>query len=117
MAAPGDDVILPCRVEPQYNVKALTVEWSKPDPNDQLSQAIYVHVYRNNHEVPDMKSPLYNRRTSLFADGMRHGNVSLKIINVTLADGGRYKCYIPKLGGQLQSAVVLLVVCELKCCL
>lgn len=114
-AATGADTVLPCHVEPRYNVEGRTVEWSRPDLKDQLSQATYVHVYRNNHEVPDMKSPLYTGRTSLFADGLRHGNISLKITNVTLADGGTYKCYIPSFG-ELQFALVELVVCELKSC-
>lgn len=119
MVAAGDDVTLPCRVEPQLDVAGETVEWSKPDlqpdPRDLLSRVEYVHVYRDTHEVPDMKMSSYVRRTSLFADGLRRGNISLKIINVTLADKGRYKCYIPKLQhSQVQSSIVHLVVCELN---
>lgn len=119
VAAPGDDVILPCHVEPPINVAGLTVEWSKPDlqpdPNDRLSRVEYVHLYRDTREVPDMKLSSYVRRTALFVDDLRRGNISLKIINVTLADEGRYKCFLPKLRSQKQSSIVRLIVGELIC--
>ncbi|XP_030609986.1 myelin-oligodendrocyte glycoprotein-like [Archocentrus centrarchus] len=113
-AAPGDDVILPCHVEPKFNVAELTVEWSKPDlrpdPNDRLSRVEYVHLYRDAREVPDMKLPSYIGRTELFTDGLREGNISLRITNVTLEDEGRYRCFIPKLKSQTKSSVVRLIV-------
>ncbi|XP_037615435.1 uncharacterized protein LOC119482103 [Sebastes umbrosus] len=113
-AAVGDDVILPCHLEPKFNVQGLTVEWSKPDlkpdPSDRLSRVEYVHLYRDRREVPDMKIRSYFRRTSLFTDDLRDGNISLKITNVTLADEGRYKCFIPKLKSQVKDSIVRLVV-------
>ncbi|XP_042368383.1 myelin-oligodendrocyte glycoprotein-like [Plectropomus leopardus] len=114
VAAPGDDVILPCHVEPPFNVAGLTVEWSRPDrqpdPNDRLSRVEYVHLYRDRQEVPDMKISSYVHRTALFAGGLSHGNISLHIANVTLADGGRFKCFIPKLQSQTRYSIVHLVV-------
>ncbi|TDG99530.1 hypothetical protein EPR50_G00194710 [Perca flavescens] len=114
VAAPGDDVILPFHVEPLVTVAGLTVEWSRPDrqpdPKDRLSRVEYVHLYRDTREVPDMKIPSYVGRTELFTEGLRHGNISLKIMNVTLADKGRFRCFIPKLNSQIQSSVVQLFV-------
>lgn len=114
ITALGDDAILPCHVEPQFNVQGLTVEWSKPDlmpdPTDHLSRVEYVHLYRDRQEVPDMKIRSYIRRTALFTDGLRDGNISLKIMNVTLADEGRYRCFIPKLNSQVKDSIVQLVV-------
>ncbi|XP_034712892.1 myelin-oligodendrocyte glycoprotein-like [Etheostoma cragini] len=114
VAAPGDDVILPCHVEPPETVAGMTVEWSRPDrqpdPRDRLSRVEYVHLYRDTREVPDMKISSYVGRTELFTEGLRHGNISLKIMNVTLADRGRFRCFIPKLHGQTQWSVVQLVV-------
>lgn len=119
VAALGDDVILPCHVEPRVNVAGLTVEWSKfdlqHDPTDGPVHVEYVHLYRHAREDADMKSSSYIQRTELFADGLRHGNVSLKIANVTLADKGRYRCNLPKLRGHMQSSVIHLVVGELIC--
>ncbi|XP_039883263.1 CD276 antigen-like isoform X2 [Simochromis diagramma] len=114
IAAPGDDVILPCHLEPTFDVQGLTVEWSKPDlkpdPSDRLSRVEYVHLYRDRKEVPDMKMASYFRRTELFMDDMKHGNISLKILNVSEEDNGRYRCFIPKLRSRVKSAVVELVV-------
>ncbi|XP_035771888.1 myelin-oligodendrocyte glycoprotein-like isoform X1 [Neolamprologus brichardi] len=114
IAAPGDDVILPCHLEPMFDVQGLTVEWSKPDmkpdPSDRLSRVEYVHLYRDRQEVPDMKMASYFRRTELFMDDMKHGNISLKILNVSEEDNGRYRCFIPKLRSTVKSAIVELVV-------
>ncbi|CAI5686036.1 unnamed protein product [Oreochromis niloticus] len=114
IAAPGDDVILPCHLEPMFDVQGLTVEWSKPDlkpdPSDRLSRVEYVHLYRDRKEVPDMKMASYFRRTELFMDDMKHGNISLKILNVSEEDNGRYRCFIPKLRSRVKAAVVELVV-------
>ncbi|KAK2899611.1 myelin-oligodendrocyte glycoprotein-like [Channa argus] len=114
IVAPGDDIILPCHLEPQLNVQSLTVEWSKPDlkpdPSDRLSRVGYVHLYRGRREVVDMKIPSYIGRTELFTDGLKKGNISLRIINVTLADSGRYRCFIPKLNSKVKDSVVELVV-------
>uniref|UniRef100_A0A3P8Q2P8 Ig-like domain-containing protein n=1 Tax=Astatotilapia calliptera TaxID=8154 RepID=A0A3P8Q2P8_ASTCA len=119
IAAPGDDVILPCHLEPMFDVQGLTVEWSKPDlkpdPSDRLSRVGYVHLYRDRQEVPDMKMASYFRRTELFMDDMKHGNISLKILNVSEEDNGRYRCFIPKLQSRVKAAVVELVVGEKIC--
>ncbi|KAM8746739.1 myelin-oligodendrocyte glycoprotein-like [Acanthopagrus schlegelii] len=117
VAALGNDVILPCHIEPLFNVEGLTVEWSKPDlkpdPSDPLSRVEYVHLYRDRREDLDMKIQAYEMRTQLFTDKLKYGNVSLKIMNVSLEDRGRYRCYIPKLKSDIKESVVELFV-ELK---
>uniref|UniRef100_A0A3B3YEN4 Ig-like domain-containing protein n=1 Tax=Poecilia mexicana TaxID=48701 RepID=A0A3B3YEN4_9TELE len=115
VAAPGDDVILQCLVEPQLDMVDMTVEWSRPDAKRWPKGMEYVHLYRDNREVEDMKSSSYHNRTVLFAGGLRHGNISLIVTNVTTADEGEYKCFIPKLQGNTKSSIVRLVVGELKC--
>lgn len=118
MAVQGDDVVLSCHVEPQLDIAKLTIEWSRPDlhpdPNDRLKQVKYVYVYRNSIELTDLQMSLFIGRTVLSMDGLKHGNISLKIYNVTYADQGPYKCFLPKLAGQLQYSVVHLVVGELE---
>ncbi|KAF3837413.1 hypothetical protein F7725_004877 [Dissostichus mawsoni] len=92
-AAPGDDIILPCHVEPPINVSGLTVEWSrpdlKPDPNDRLSRV----DYKGSHRYKDSS---YVGRALLSTEGLGKGDISLKIYNVTLEDKGRFGCFIPK---------------------
>ncbi|XP_040887718.1 uncharacterized protein LOC121177454 [Toxotes jaculatrix] len=114
IAAPGDDVILPCYLVPPFDVHRFTVEWSKPDlkpdPSDRLSRVEYVHLYRDRREVLDMKLRSYLSRTALFRDDLKHGNISLMIRNVTSEDEGRYKCFIPKLASPVKESIVRLVV-------
>ncbi|XP_032438621.1 uncharacterized protein LOC116732503 isoform X3 [Xiphophorus hellerii] len=87
----------------------MTVEWSRPDAKHRPKGMEYVHLYRDNREVLDMKSSLYHGRTA-FAGGLRHGNMSLIITNVTTADGGTYKCFVPKLHGNTKSSIVHLII-------
>ncbi|XP_034006154.1 myelin-oligodendrocyte glycoprotein-like [Trematomus bernacchii] len=113
-AAPGDDIILACHVEPPIDVSGLTVEWSrpdlKPDPKDRLSRVDYVHLYRDRREVTDIKISSYVGRTLLSTAGLGKGDISLNITNVTLEDEGKFRCFIPKLEGQKKFAIVILVV-------
>ncbi|XP_062301390.1 CD276 antigen-like [Scomber scombrus] len=57
-----------------------------------------------------MKISSYIRRTELFTEGLRRGNISLKIINVTLTDEGIYRCFIPKLRSRSRASTVELVI-------
>ncbi|KAI4800325.1 hypothetical protein KUCAC02_013317 [Chaenocephalus aceratus] len=41
--------------------------------------------------------PSYVGRTEMFADGLKLGNVSLRIRNLQPSDDGRYRCIIPHL--------------------
>ncbi|XP_015243214.1 PREDICTED: myelin-oligodendrocyte glycoprotein-like [Cyprinodon variegatus] len=106
VAAPGENVTLLCQVEPRFDMVDMTVEWSKPKGNG------YVHLYRDNREVPDMKILSYKGRTALLTDSLRNGDIALTITNVTAADEGQYKCFIPKLNGQIKSSIVRLVIGE-----
>lgn len=110
----GQDVVLPCHLQPSLNAEWLTIEWSKPDLqpdlSDPLSHIEYVHVYRGQREVRDMMIRSYIRRTKLFKDELKRGNISLQITNVTVEDEGRYKCYIPKLDSREKESVVQLIV-------
>ncbi|XP_034532718.1 uncharacterized protein LOC117807508 [Notolabrus celidotus] len=108
VASPGEDVILPCHVEPSVNVVSFTVEWSKKDLHPDRNR--YVHLYRNYQEVPNIKISSYEKRTELFTEDLRRGNISLKILNVTLEDEGMYRCYLPKLRSRTRFSIVQLVV-------
>lgn len=101
VATQGDDVILPCHVEPPVEEDQLTVEWWRPDlppdPGDPRSLDRYVHRYHDNRDEEDMKMPMYAGRTTLFREELRHCNVSLKIMDLKLSDGGWYRCFLPQL--------------------
>lgn len=116
VATLGDDVVIQCHLKPSLDVEAETVEWSRPDLepdlSDRLSRIEYVHVHRDHGEFVDMKMAAYVGRTMMFVEEMKHGNISLKIVNVTMTDQGVYRCYVPKLMSSVKALIVRLVVGE-----
>lgn len=108
IATSGDDVVLPCHLEPSQSAEEALVEWSRQD----RSHVQYVHVYRDHGEVTDMKTASFHRRTALFIEELKHGNVSLKIMDVTPADEGNYRCFIPTLRSPVKDSTLRLIVSE-----
>ncbi|KAM8747565.1 uncharacterized protein AB9X84_015553 isoform 4-T4 [Acanthopagrus schlegelii] len=98
----GDDIILPCQIEPALDASVMTVEWTRPDLNPR-----FVHVWRDGVELENKKHPSYNRRTSVSVNKLRCGDISLKLSKVRLSDSGKYRCFIPTLGRE--STVELVV--------
>ncbi|XP_036969056.1 butyrophilin subfamily 3 member A2-like [Acanthopagrus latus] len=98
----GDDIILPCQIEPAVDASVMTVEWTRPDLNPR-----FVHVWRDGVELENKKHPSYNRRTSVSVNKLRCGDISLKLSKVRLSDSGKYRCFIPTLGRE--STVELVV--------
>uniref|UniRef100_A0A7N6B9M6 Ig-like domain-containing protein n=1 Tax=Anabas testudineus TaxID=64144 RepID=A0A7N6B9M6_ANATE len=92
MATVGDDIILPCQLEPAVDVAAMTLEWSRSDLIPR-----FVFVWRVGLDLVSIKHPSYRGRTSLLSDELKHGNMSLKLSKVKPADEGTYRCYIPVL--------------------
>ncbi|KAL7375320.1 hypothetical protein ABVT39_015512 [Epinephelus coioides] len=92
VAVVGDDIILPCHLEPAMDVASTAVDWSRPDLTPR-----FVHVWRSGHELLGDQHPSYRGRTSVFTDRLKHGDISLKLSRVQLSDGGTYRCFIPLL--------------------
>ncbi|XP_038164193.1 myelin-oligodendrocyte glycoprotein-like [Cyprinodon tularosa] len=67
IVGPGDDVILPCRVDPHWNAVEKTVEWSRPDlkASGPQKRVEYVYVHRFRKMDRDMMMETYIQRTSL----------------------------------------------------
>ncbi|XP_030287682.1 butyrophilin subfamily 1 member A1-like [Sparus aurata] len=93
VAAVGQDVVLPCHLEPAANASEMTVEWTRPDLEPR-----FVYVWRDGVELESKKHPVYKGRTSVFSDELKHGNISLKLSRVRISDEGRYRCFIPDVG-------------------
>ncbi|XP_051251053.1 butyrophilin subfamily 1 member A1-like [Dicentrarchus labrax] len=89
VALAGDDVILPCYLDPPISASSETVEWTRPglDPK-------YIHVHQDGQPVYLFQNPSYNNRTRLFVDELQNGNVSMKIFKVKISDAGKYFCIL-----------------------
>ncbi|KAL7376018.1 hypothetical protein ABVT39_028030 [Epinephelus coioides] len=98
----GDDIILPCRLEPAEDVAGLTLEWTRPDLNPR-----FAYVWRSEQELVGKKHKSFEGRTSLFVDELKFGNISLRLSKVKLSDHGTYRCFIPE--GERQTFVQLVV--------
>nr|XP_020515339.2 golgin subfamily A member 6-like protein 22 [Labrus bergylta]XP_029138503.1 golgin subfamily A member 6-like protein 22 [Labrus bergylta]XP_029138504.1 golgin subfamily A member 6-like protein 22 [Labrus bergylta] len=88
----GEDVILPCHLDPVMNAFDITVEWARPDLNPR-----FVHLWRQGEELETIKHPSFSGRTSVFIDELEKGNISLKLSKVKVSDEGGYKCFMPAL--------------------
>uniref|UniRef100_A0A8P4GGC3 Ig-like domain-containing protein n=1 Tax=Dicentrarchus labrax TaxID=13489 RepID=A0A8P4GGC3_DICLA len=98
----GDNVILPCHLEPPFNVRNLTVEWKRGET--------IVHIYTNRKDDPRLQDKNFRGRTSLFHEEMIRGNISLKLTSITELDAGSYTCFVPKLQSQVRKGFVNLTV-------
>ncbi|XP_026178848.1 butyrophilin subfamily 1 member A1-like [Mastacembelus armatus] len=92
VAVVGDDVILPCYLDPAMDASYMTVEWSRPDLDPR-----FIFVWRDGEELESKKHPAYQGRTSLFIDELKHGDLSLKLSKVKPSDKGTYRCFVPQL--------------------
>uniref|UniRef100_A0A8C4GYT5 Ig-like domain-containing protein n=1 Tax=Dicentrarchus labrax TaxID=13489 RepID=A0A8C4GYT5_DICLA len=89
VALAGDDVILPCYLDPPINASSETVVWTRPglDPK-------YIHVHQDGRLVYETQNPSYFYRTRLFEAELQNGNVSIKIFRVKISDAGKYFCIL-----------------------
>uniref|UniRef100_UPI0037E8B463 glutamic acid-rich protein-like n=1 Tax=Semicossyphus pulcher TaxID=241346 RepID=UPI0037E8B463 len=102
VAMVGDDVILPCHLDPVVNAFDMLLEWARPDLDPR-----FILVRRNGVELESKKHPSFQGRTSVFTEELKHGNASLKLSRVKVSDEGRYRCFIL---GLLKESTVQLVV-------
>ncbi|KAM8748191.1 butyrophilin subfamily 1 member A1-like [Acanthopagrus schlegelii] len=93
VAMVGDDIILPCNLEPAIDAVSLTVEWARADLNPR-----FVHVRREGVELLIDQNPSYIGRTSVSINKLKCGDLSLKLSKVKLSDEGTYRCFVPKQG-------------------
>ncbi|KAL7883287.1 hypothetical protein SRHO_G00009450 [Serrasalmus rhombeus] len=87
----GEDLILPCSVQPNISAVDMTVEWSRPDlsETDRL-----VHLYEAHEDRNEKQSKSYRGRTRLYKEELQKGNTSLKLSAVQPSDQGTYKCFV-----------------------
>uniref|UniRef100_A0A3B4F339 Ig-like domain-containing protein n=1 Tax=Pundamilia nyererei TaxID=303518 RepID=A0A3B4F339_9CICH len=106
VAITGDDIILPCQLDPARDAVDLTVEWSRRDLKPR-----FVHLKRDDAELVTQNT-LYSRRTSLSVNKLKCGDISLKLSKVQVSDAGMYKCLVPEIGAE--TGMELVVVMEIS---
>uniref|UniRef100_A0A667ZEG3 Ig-like domain-containing protein n=1 Tax=Myripristis murdjan TaxID=586833 RepID=A0A667ZEG3_9TELE len=106
----GDDIILPCQLDPVLDATGMTVEWARPDLNPR-----FVYLWRDGYELLVDQNPTYEGRASLFRDKLELGDVSLKLSGVKISDEGRYRCFIPLLGIETTAELVWACIHVLPC--
>ncbi|XP_048472517.1 butyrophilin subfamily 1 member A1-like [Rhincodon typus] len=82
----GATAVLECQLIPRLPLKGLEIRWSKDNA--------LVHLYRFGQDENAGQHASYKDRTQLFASEFQNGNVSLKLMQVTLPDNGKYKCFV-----------------------
>uniref|UniRef100_A0A671TPJ1 Ig-like domain-containing protein n=1 Tax=Sparus aurata TaxID=8175 RepID=A0A671TPJ1_SPAAU len=102
VALAGDDVILPCQLQPAVSVSSETLLWTRPGLDLK-----YIHVHRAGRPMLMNQNRSYYNRTALFVDQLMNGNVSLKLFRVKLSDAGRYTCIIDS--KKMEASVQLIV--------
>uniref|UniRef100_UPI003AAD0A56 butyrophilin subfamily 3 member A2-like n=1 Tax=Centroberyx gerrardi TaxID=166262 RepID=UPI003AAD0A56 len=105
VALAGDDVILPCHIEPAVSAEQMTVEWTRTD-----LQPDHVLLLLHRGCLDPNPDPSYRGRSSLFPEQLSRGNVSLKLYGVKPSDGGTYRCFVPSLMNAHRDAVMQLSV-------
>lgn len=85
----GHTATLPCWISPQRSAEDLEVRWFRSGLFD--SPAI---LYQE--KMLHQQNPLYVDRVSFgsWSSGLKTGDVSLELVNVSLEDAGDYSCYV-----------------------
>uniref|UniRef100_A0A8C4T0K0 Butyrophilin subfamily 3 member A2-like n=1 Tax=Erpetoichthys calabaricus TaxID=27687 RepID=A0A8C4T0K0_ERPCA len=84
----GEDVTLPASLSPAISAQGFEVRWFR---DAFYSPAL---LYQDFHIRPEHQIQAYNGRTELFPEELLNGNVSLRLQDVHVSDGGLYTCFV-----------------------
>lgn len=90
----GHSATLPCWLNPPQSAEAFEVQWYRSDQQDST-----VMVYKDQVIQPDGRNTTFEGRVSFgkketTSSGLASGDVSLRLLNVTMGDAGKYTCYV-----------------------
>ncbi|XP_066530505.1 myelin-oligodendrocyte glycoprotein-like [Hoplias malabaricus] len=87
----GEDLVLPCFLQPKISAVDMTVKLSRQELN--LANRL-VHLYEGYKDKDDQQGESYRGRRALFKEELKRGNTSLKLSTVQFSDKGLYQCYV-----------------------
>uniref|UniRef100_A0A7N8WRT8 Ig-like domain-containing protein n=1 Tax=Mastacembelus armatus TaxID=205130 RepID=A0A7N8WRT8_9TELE len=90
-AAAGEDVRLPCLLDPGLDLSNRTVDWTRV--ND--SKVVFSYRSRMINDIDQLEQ--YRNRTRLSREDLSVGNMELQMFSAQLSDSGRYRCLVPQL--------------------
>ncbi|KAG9262203.1 NACHT, LRR and PYD domains-containing protein 3-like isoform X1 [Astyanax mexicanus] len=102
IAVAGEDLVLPCSLQPNISAEDMMVEWSRSDHTGSDTQ---VHLYEDYEDRNEEQMESYRQRTALFKEELKKGNASLKLSALQPSDDGAYQCFI-RYGSQYDDATV-----------
>ncbi|MBN3292679.1 BT1A1 protein, partial [Polypterus senegalus] len=84
----GKDVILSASLSPTVSAEGFEVRWFRNDFDSP------VLLYQNLQIRSEHQIQAYKGRATLFVEELVSGNVSLRLQNVRVSDGGLYRCFV-----------------------
>nr|XP_055074371.1 butyrophilin subfamily 1 member A1 isoform X4 [Misgurnus anguillicaudatus] len=89
----GSSVILPCWTSPPINTEALEIRWYLPE------QFNFPVLLYHDGKIQETQEEQYRNRSSLTlrsvqSNGLKDGDVSLRLDNLRIGDAGVFHCYV-----------------------
>ncbi|XP_035770683.1 hepatitis A virus cellular receptor 2 homolog [Neolamprologus brichardi] len=103
-----ESVLLPCQVPVNVSSSSTAVVW---DRDEFKIPTVHMRV-QSGDDILNDQNHRYTNRTSMKANALQIGDLSLTLRNPTVSDGGTYTCIVRKYGQDQSKAQVQLKVKE-----
>uniref|UniRef100_A0A3Q3H123 Ig-like domain-containing protein n=1 Tax=Labrus bergylta TaxID=56723 RepID=A0A3Q3H123_9LABR len=90
----GHTTTLPCWLNPQQSAEGLEVRWYRPNHFDSPVLLYIAKKFENAAQEASFRGRVSFGLMDVQSGGLKAGDVSLKLTNVTLEDAGEYTCYV-----------------------
>ncbi|XP_060887951.1 butyrophilin subfamily 3 member A3-like [Labrus mixtus] len=90
----GHTTTLPCWLNPPQSAEGLEVRWYRPNHFDSPVLLYLAKKFDNATQEASFRGRVSFGLKDVVSGGLKAGDVSLKLTNVTLEDAGGYTCYV-----------------------